>query len=85
MTILSFAALFAGLGIAPGDGDAPLVALGVFLGSASWWVVLTMVVGALRSRVTTAWLGRINVVSGCVIGAFALVAIGSVLVGALHL
>ena len=82
MTILSFAALFAGLGIAPGDviGAASLT-LGVFLGSASWWVVLTMVVGALRSKVTTAWLGRINVISGVVIGAFALVAIGTAIRG----
>jgi threonine/homoserine/homoserine lactone efflux protein len=82
MTILSFAALFAGLGIAPGDvAGATSLTLGVFLGSASWWVVLTVLVGALRSRITTVWLGRINVVSGVVIGAFALVAIGTALRG----
>ncbi len=82
MTILSFAALFAGLGIAPGDvAGASSVAVGVFLGSAAWWVVLTVLVGALRSRVTTTWLGRINVASGVVIGLFALVAIGSAIRG----
>ena len=82
MTILSFAALFAGLGIAPGNvAGAASLTLGVFLGSASWWVVLTVVVGALRSRVTKTWLGRINVVSGVVIGAFALVAIGTAIRG----
>jgi len=82
MTILSFAALFAGLGIAPGDvAGAASLTLGVFLGSAGWWVVLTTLVGALRSKVTTAWLGRINVASGIVIGAFALVAIGTALGG----
>ena len=72
MTILSFGALFAGLGVTQRrDGDGALVDLGVFLGSASWWVVLTMVVGALRREVTPAWIGRINVSSGVVIGAFA--------------
>ncbi len=82
MTILSFAALFAGLGIAPGNvAGAASLTVGVFLGSAAWWVVLTVVVGALRSRVTKVWLGRINVVSGLVIGAFALVAIGTALRG----
>ena len=82
MTILSFAALFAGLGIAPGNlvGAASLT-FGVFLGSAGWWVVLTVAVGALRSRVTQTWLRRINVVSGVVIGAFALIAIGTAIRG----
>ena len=82
MTILSFAALFAGLGIAPGNvAGAASLTLGVFLGSAGWWVVLTVLVGALRSKVTKAWLGRINIVSGVVIGAFALVAIGTAIRG----
>ncbi len=86
MTILSFGALFAGLGVTRGaTGDATLVVLGVLLGSTTWWVVLTTVVGTLRARVTPAWIHRINLVSGCLIGAFAIVAIGSVLVGALHL
>lgn len=81
MTILSFAALFVGLGVTAGDlGGAGTMTVGVFLGSAAWWVVLISVVGALRSRVTPAWLRRINVVSGLVIGAFAVVAIGSSLV-----
>ena len=82
MTILSFAALVAGLGIAPGNvAGAASLTLGVFLGSGAWWVVLTTLVGALRSKVTKTWLGRINVVSGIVIGAFALVAIGTAIRG----
>jgi threonine/homoserine/homoserine lactone efflux protein len=82
MTILSFAALFAGLGVTSGaTGDAALVVLGVLLGSTSWWVVLTTVVGALRGRLTPAWIHRINLGSGLVIGAFALVAIGAALGG----
>jgi threonine/homoserine/homoserine lactone efflux protein len=85
MTILSFGALFAGLGVTRGaTGDAMLVVIGVLLGSTTWWVVLTTVVGTLRARVTPAWIHRINLVSGCLIGAFAILAIASVLASALH-
>lgn len=78
MTILSFAALFVGLGVTGDDaaGAASLTA-GVFLGSAGWWVVLVSAVAALRSRITPTWLRRINVVSGLAIGAFGAVAIAS--------
>lgn len=80
MTILSFGALFAALGVTSGaTADAILVVVGVGLGSATWWVVLTTVVGALRTRVTPEWIERINLVSGLVIGAFAIIAIGSAL------
>jgi threonine/homoserine/homoserine lactone efflux protein len=80
MTILSFGALFAGLGVTSGaTGDAALVVLGVLLGSTTWWVILTTVVGALRTRVTPRWIHRINLVSGFVIGAFAIVAIAAAL------
>jgi threonine/homoserine/homoserine lactone efflux protein len=76
MTILSFGALFAGLGVTGDDAmESALITLGVFLGSAAWWVVLTTAVGALRMRVTPRWLHVINVVSGIVIGAFAILAI----------
>jgi threonine/homoserine/homoserine lactone efflux protein len=76
MTILSFGALFAGLGVASGEiGDAALVTLGVLLGSGAWWVLLTSAVSVLRSRVTMSWIRRINVASGVAIGAFAVVAI----------
>jgi threonine/homoserine/homoserine lactone efflux protein len=82
MTILSFGALFAGLGVTGSDAmESALITLGVFLGSASWWVVLTTTIGAFRSRVTPRWLRVINIGSGVVIGAFALVAIGIALRG----
>ena len=46
MTILSFGALFAGLGVTSwATGDAALIVLGVLLGSTTWWIVLTTVVG----------------------------------------
>jgi threonine/homoserine/homoserine lactone efflux protein len=78
MTILSFGALFAGLGVTSGaTSDAAFVVVGVLLGSTAWWVVLTAVVGRLRGRMTATWIHRINLASGLLIGAFALVAIGS--------
>jgi threonine/homoserine/homoserine lactone efflux protein len=81
MTILSFGALFAGLGVTSGaTGDAAFVVVGVLLGSATWWVVLTTVVGRLRGRMTSTWIHRINIASGVLIGAFAVVAIGSAVV-----
>jgi threonine/homoserine/homoserine lactone efflux protein len=52
-TILSFVAVFAGLGIAGAGSwrEATVLVGGVFLGSALWWLMLTGTVGALRSRV----------------------------------
>ena len=65
MTILSFAAIFAGLGVVGrGGADAALLTLGVFCGSASWWVILTGVVSAFRARVTVRWLTWVNRASG---------------------
>jgi threonine/homoserine/homoserine lactone efflux protein len=80
MTILSFGALFAGLGVTSGaTGDAAFVVIGVLLGSAAWWVVLTTIVGRLRGRMTSTWIHPINIASGLLIGAFAVVAIASAL------
>jgi threonine/homoserine/homoserine lactone efflux protein len=81
MTILSFAALFVGLGVTGGDlAGATLITIGVFSGSAFWWVVLTTLVGALRSRLTRSGLRRVNIASGVLIGGFAIAAIASALV-----
>lgn len=73
-TILAFAAIFAGLGLAASAdyAAAALVTLGVFLGSAAWWVILAAGAGALRGRFGPRLLRAINVVSGVTILAFAL-------------
>ena len=67
MTIMSFAAIFAGLGASGAD----LVA-GVFGGSAAWWLVLATVVCRLRARLTHRWLRWINITSGLLIVSFGL-------------
>lgn len=73
-TILAFAAIFAGLGLGANASyaAAALVVAGVFLGSASWWVILALVAGRLRSRLGSGLLRGLNIVSGVVILAFAL-------------
>lgn len=72
-TILAFAALFAGFGLASSADyhAAALIVLGVFLGSAAWWVVLAGAAGRLRGRIGPRWLRAINVVSGLSILGFA--------------
>jgi hypothetical protein len=81
MTILSFTALFVGLGITGGNalGAATLTA-GVFAGSSAWWVVLITGLEMVRSRLSATAMRRINIGSGLLIGSFAVIAIGSALV-----
>ncbi len=80
MTILSFAALFVGLGVTGGNAmGATMLTAGVFAGSAAWWVILVGLVGALRTRVTSGGLRRVNLASGVLIGAFAMIALASAL------
>jgi threonine/homoserine/homoserine lactone efflux protein len=65
-TILAFAAIFAGLGLTS-DADyasAALIVLGVFLGSAAWWIVLALGAGWLRQHMSRRFLRGINIVSG---------------------
>jgi threonine/homoserine/homoserine lactone efflux protein len=80
MTIVSFAALFAALGLSGRTvADAIALTLGVLLGSALWWLVLTTVVGRLRTRVTARGLTWVNRVSGAIIVAFGLASIAGAL------
>ncbi|HEY7524191.1 MAG TPA: LysE family transporter [Candidatus Limnocylindrales bacterium] len=82
MTILSFAAIFAGVGVAgTGPLGAASVTLGVFLGSMTWWVVLTTVVARLRSRVTPGGLRLINIGSGLIVAAFGVAAVATGIAG----
>jgi threonine/homoserine/homoserine lactone efflux protein len=82
LTILSFAAIFAGIGVSGGKGGylaATLVVLGVFLGSATWWLILTSSVSLLRRKITPRWLVWLNRISGAVLVIFGIVALISVI------
>ncbi len=78
LTIISFAAMFAGMGLASGAGDyasaATLVA-GVFLGSASWWFILSGGVSLFRSRFNLQAMKWVNRISGAIILGFGLLAL----------
>ncbi len=84
MTILSFAAIFAGLGLADSGGDFPAAAtlvLGVFGGSAAWWLTLSGAVSLVRARFDARALAWVNRLSGAIIVAFGLTALASLLAG----
>lgn len=68
-TIISFAAIFAGLGLAgsTGPSSALFMVAGVFLGSATWWLVLSSGVGLLRGVMTPDRLLWVNRASGVLI------------------
>lgn len=74
MTIFSFMAIFAGFGLAStahNYSNAALMTVGVFLGSAAWWLFLSNVVAIFRSRITPQWMQQVNRISGAIILAFA--------------
>ncbi len=82
-TILSFAAVFAGLGAGAATSDpidSLLLVTGVFVGSASWWLLLSGGVSLLRSRITAAGLRWVNIGAGALILVFGVAALVSLLV-----
>lgn len=75
MTILSFAAIFAGLGIGRAGvdyGSALYLVLGVFLGSSLWRILLTWIVGLFASNIKR-WSLWVNRISGAFIVGFSLI------------
>ncbi len=83
MTIIAFAAIFAGMGIGAGSGNyasAALLVLGVFCGSAAWWLILSGVVSLLRRQIDAPKMMLINRISGIIIAAFGVVAVMSIFV-----
>ena len=82
MTILSFVAIFATIGVGTSHSNplAPAsLVLGVFLGSALWWLSLSGTMGLLRARFDAGPLRWVNRVSGGIITAFGVAAMLSVI------
>jgi len=77
-TIMSFAAIMAGLGAAVADpGDGPVFVAGIALGSLAWWTILAFAVGFARAKAPQAmvdWAGR---VSALVLGVAGIAALAS--------
>jgi threonine/homoserine/homoserine lactone efflux protein len=79
VTIFTFIAVFSSFGIAVLVTDlftTFLAALGVFIGSALWWIVLTSIVCHFRSKVTPPIIVLINKSAGIII---ALLGIASII------
>jgi threonine/homoserine/homoserine lactone efflux protein len=71
VTILSFLALFSGIGLENGNGNAPLwLVAGVFCGSVSWWLFLTGGISLVRRHLTTSAMQWVNRGSGIVLVVF---------------
>jgi threonine/homoserine/homoserine lactone efflux protein len=78
MTILFFAGIFAGLGIVSESihyASAGLMVIGVFAGSAAWWLLLSGATGLFRSKISEGKLALVNKISGFVILAFGVAAL----------
>lgn len=74
MTIMSFAAIFAGVGMGTEQetGGAAFLVLGVFAGSLLWWLLLSTLVNYLKGGLTTQSMAWINKASGFLLVVFGL-------------
>ncbi|NJL48380.1 MAG: LysE family transporter [Leptolyngbyaceae cyanobacterium SM2_5_2] len=77
-TILSFIVIFAGLGLVEPGQDwfySLAIVIGVFLGSALWWVCLSWGVTFFRGRLTLPGLVWLNRLAGAAIFGFGVAAL----------
>jgi len=78
MTILSFVAVFAGMGLGSAGGDhtaAGCLVAGVFAGSMAWWVVLSSASSLFNTRINPSVMGWINRLCGAVLTGFGLIVV----------
>jgi len=83
MTILFFAGIFAGLGVVSESAhyaSAGLMVIGVFLGSAAWWLILSGITGIFRHKISAGKLVLVNKISGVIILAFGVAALVSIVI-----
>lgn len=79
-TILSFLAIFAGLGLGTTNTHYTLsitLVLGIGIGSALWWFILSSIVSFFQSKITHNKLIWVNRLSGLIIISFGLFALYS--------
>lgn len=77
-TILSFLAIFAGLGLVTTKTDystSMTLVVGVFFGSALWWLILSSIFSFYQSKISPNRLLLINKLSGLIIVSFGLFAL----------
>lgn len=81
-TILSFIAIFAGLGLVtekPDYGLSSMMVGGVFLGSLLWWCILACGIGLVRHRLDRKALRFTNYISGTIIAGFGSFVLGDII------
>jgi threonine/homoserine/homoserine lactone efflux protein len=71
-TIISFIAIFAGLGLVRAANylTASSLVAGIFIGSTIWWLILSVGFGFFRSHFDEKWMKAVNWLSGFLIFAF---------------
>ncbi len=82
LTILSFIAVFAGLGLVDVSekfADAAILVTGIFFGASLWWLILSEGITFFRKKVGKQTMSWINRTAGMIIVAFGLAALISVL------
>jgi threonine/homoserine/homoserine lactone efflux protein len=79
ITILSFVAVFAGLGLATSSNylTAASLVTGVFIGSGLWWLLLSGATALFRTRVGPSLMIWVNRASGAIIFVLGLYALGT--------
>jgi threonine/homoserine/homoserine lactone efflux protein len=77
ISILYFVGIIASVGAANNVTSATWMVTGVFAGSALWWLTLASIANSLRHKINPRALKLVNQVSGLVIVAFGIYAVGS--------
>ncbi len=70
MTILTFLAIFSGLGADAPSTDRWIIASGVFFGSLGWWLCIALVGSLLKKRLSESYIKMIDWLSALIIGGF---------------
>ncbi|TJY41091.1 LysE family translocator [Cohnella pontilimi] len=70
LTIVSFVGIFAGMNIASESDQSLFLVLGVFVGSAIWWLFLISIVGSFRQMMSTRIMKWINSLSAFILLGF---------------
>lgn len=84
ITLISFIAFFAGLGlvnVSERYTDAAILVTGIFLGSSLWWLILSEGITFFRKKISQPIMSWINRIAGLVIVAFGI----ATLISLLHL
>ncbi len=75
MTVMMFFAIFSGISSTVGINQFIaniLIVIGVFSGSALWWIFLSLIIEQVGKKISVSWQRSINIISASIIGGFGL-------------